>query len=399
MPKEGFTQSSIKVNKSGLVWLLSESDGCILVSDSLFTSKVYNKKTNTLNASAVHNVYEDKHYNSWLLTNNGITLIKSGKLKEPINYLSNQTGQANAFFTAVELDDEIWFGGSQGIIAKYSKNGHSFRTQKLELDADITWMNKLNEQTIIALTDQKGFCTINIYTGNIQFYNSKTQPGLVTKNMSPVAVTQNSQLWYINNKQTGIYLFDFSKQKSYYYPSISEGLTRPVRSTRPYVITDYKGDIWVQPSGGGFSRFNPENHELIPFKYNGYFPKGNFTNNFVSAFFDKQGNLFYSSESAGLVKVVFSENYFKTSSVTNKLIQSSTKDVRSIFQDKTGNVWIGNKQNQIVLLDKNLNKIGSLSSSGQLKENSKWNKVPLIASCKITNRIFGLELAETDSIN
>lgn len=374
IPKEGFSLSNVKVTKSGFVWLLSESDGCILVSDSLFTTKIYNKKLKTLNSSAVYSVYEDEHNNSWLLTNNGLTLVKAGKLNEPINYFSNQTGKTNAFFTTVELDNEIWFGGSNGIIAKYSKSQQSFSTQKLELNANIIWMSKLNEQTIIALTDQKGFCTINIYTGNIQVYNSKTQPGLVTNNIMPIALTQNSQLWFISNRETGIYQFDFSTQKFYDYPSISQGLARPIRPTRPYVITDYKGDIWVQPYGGGFSKFNPSNHELIPFQYNGYFPKGNYTNNFSAAFFDKQGNLWYSSESAGLVKVVFSENNFKTSSVTNKLIQSSTSDVRSIFQDKTGNIWVGNRQNQIVILDKNLNKIGCLSPSGQLKENSKWNK-------------------------
>ena len=374
LSKAGFPLSKIKVNKSGLVWLLSETEGCILVSDSLFTTKIYNKKHNTLRSSAVYSVHEDEKKNSWLLTNNGLTLFKAGKLNQPINYFSNLTGKANSFYTAVELDDEIWFGGSNGIIAKYSKKGHSFRTQKLELDANITRMGKLNDQTILALTDQKGFCTINIYTGNIQVYNSKTQSGLMTNEITPIAVTKNSQLWFVNKQKTGIYLFDFFTQKQYYYPPISQGLARPTRPVSPCVFTDYKGDVWVQPFGGGFSKFNPSNHALIPFKYEDYFPNGNYTNSFVAAFFDKQGNLWYSSESAGLVKVVFSENNFKTSSVTNKLIQSSTKDVRSLFQDKSGNIWVGNKQNQIVILDKNLNQIGSLSSSGQLKKNSKWNK-------------------------
>jgi ligand-binding sensor domain-containing protein len=125
LQKEGFQLSKIKANKSGLVWLLSEKDGCILVSDSLFTAKIYNKKRKTLNASAVYSVYEDEQKNSWLLTNNGLTLIRAANFSQPINYFSNQTGKANSFYTAVELEDEVWFGGSNGIIAKYSKKGHS----------------------------------------------------------------------------------------------------------------------------------------------------------------------------------------------------------------------------------------------------------------------------------
>jgi signal transduction histidine kinase/DNA-binding response OmpR family regulator/ligand-binding sensor domain-containing protein len=374
IPKEGFPLSNIKVSKSGLVWLLSESDGCIAVTNSSFSTKRYNQKLKTLNSSAVYSVYEDENENTWLLTNNGITLVKANKLNQPIHYFSNETGKEISFYTAVELDDEIWFGGSNGIIAKYSKSGHSFGTQKLELDAKITWLSKLNEQTIIVYTDQKGFCTINIYTGKIQVYNSKNQQGLVSNDTKPIAVTQNSQLWYVNNQEKGIYLFDLSTQKQYYYPSVSQGLSRPTVTVLPYVFTDNKGFVWVQPSGGGFSRFDPSTHELIPFKYTEYFPKGNFTNSFITAFFDKQGNLWYSTESSGLVKVVYSENNFKISSVTNKLIESSTKEVRSFLQDKNGNIWVGNKQKQIVILDKNLKKIGSLSPSGKLQENSKWTK-------------------------
>ncbi|TDD94603.1 hybrid sensor histidine kinase/response regulator transcription factor [Flavobacterium cellulosilyticum] len=373
LSKTGFPLSKIKVNKSGLVWLLSETDGCILISDSLFTTKIYSKKQKTLSSSAVYSVHEDEQKNSWLLTDNGLTLVKFDKLSQPINYFSSQNGKTTSFYSAVELDDEVWFGGSNGQIAKYSKKGHSFRTQKIELDATITWMAKLDEQTIVALTDQKGFCTINIFTGSIRIYNSDTVKGLITNNINPIELVKNSQLWFVSNRKTGIYLFDFSEQKLYYYPPILQGLTRPTIPVVPYVFTDYKGDVWVQPYGGGFSKFNPSNHELIPFNYTDYFPNGNFTNSFITTFFDKQGNLWYSTELAGLVKVVFSENNFKTSSVTNKLIESSTKVVRSIFQDKTGNIWVGNKQNQIVVLDKNFNQIGSLSSSGQLKKNSKWN--------------------------
>ena len=281
LPKEGFVHSSVKTSKSGLVWLLSETDGCILV-DSSFNAKVYSKRLNTLNASAVHSVYEDAQKNSWLLTNNGLTLLTKNKLNDPYYYFSNPAGQAKSFYTTVEFDDEIWFGGANGTIAKYSKRGRSFRTQKIELDANITWMKKLDQQTVLAFTDQEGFCTVNIYNGDIQYYNSETLPGLKTKDMSPVALTQNRRLWFLSNEETGINLFDFSTQQLYSYSSNIHGLQIPAAIPRSYVFTDYMGDIWVQPRGGGFSKFNPDNHELKPFDYKGYFPKGNFSNSFLA---------------------------------------------------------------------------------------------------------------------
>ena len=85
-----FTLNKIVSNKSGYTWLLSKYSGCILIKDSSFNTKIYNLKSHTLNASSVRSVYEDDQQNSWLLTSNGITLIRRGKLDKPIVFFSRQ---------------------------------------------------------------------------------------------------------------------------------------------------------------------------------------------------------------------------------------------------------------------------------------------------------------------
>jgi signal transduction histidine kinase/DNA-binding response OmpR family regulator/ligand-binding sensor domain-containing protein len=372
--KEGFPLNKIKVNKSGYVWLLSKTEGCILVSNLSFSTKIYNKKHKNLDASAVHSVYEDNKQNSWLLTNNGITLVKKNNLDRTINYFSTQNQQKKSFYAAVELDDEIWFSGSNGIIAKYSKVSNTFKTQKLELNSDIINLEKLNEDTILAVTDQQGFCTINIYTGNIQIYNSKSNPQIKTTNLVPIAITKNNQFWFANDKEKGIYLFDFIVQKLFYFNSNQQNKEKYAISTAARVVTNKKGEIWVQPNEGDFSKYDPIKHQLIPFTPPPLSFFGNFTNNFNAPFFDKQDNLWYSFQSSGLIKVVFSENNFKPYQKNANSSHSTIKDVRCILQKKDGTIWVSTKQDQIIVLDKNLNKIGCLSPSGQLKENSIWNK-------------------------
>ncbi|WP_281297010.1 hybrid sensor histidine kinase/response regulator transcription factor [Flavobacterium limnophilum] len=368
---KGFHLSKIKVNKSGYVWLLSKEEGCILVSDLSFSTKVYSKKQKNLNASEVHFVFEDKKQNSWLLTNNGISLVKKNKLDKTTQYFSNQK---KSFYTGVELDDEIWFGGSNGIIAKYSKVNHAFKTQKLELNANITSLEKLNEETILAITDQLGFCTINIYTGNIQIYNSRSIPQLKTANLLPITVTKNNQFWFVNANEKGIYLFDFLAQKLFYFNTNQQNTEKNTTLTRAQVVTNKKGEIWVQPNGGNFSKYDPIKHQLTPFTPPPLSRFGNFTNNFSSSFFDRQGNLWFSYQTSGLIKVVFSDNNFKTLQINSNPLQSTVKGVRCIRQTKDGNIWVSTKQKQIVVLDKNLNKIGCLSPSGQWSDNAIWNK-------------------------
>lgn len=366
-----FRLSKVKVNKSGYVWLLSKEEGCILVSDLSFSTKVYNKKNKNLDASEVYSVFEDKKQNSWLLTNNGISLVKKNILDKTTRYFINQK---KSFYAGVELDDEIWFGGSNGIIAKYSKENHAFKTQKLELNANITGLEKLNEETVLAITDQKGFCTINIYTGNIQIYDSKSFPQLKTANLLPITVTKNNQFWFVNNNEKGIYLLDFLAQKLFYFNTNNQKTEKNTVLTRAQVVTNKKGEIWVQPNGGNFSKYDPIKHQLTPFTPPPLSRFGDFTNVFNTSFFDRQGNLWYGYQTSGLIKVVFGDNNFKTLKINSNPLQSTVKGVRCIRQTKNGNIWVGTKQKQIIVLDKNLNKIGCLSPSGQLSENSIWNK-------------------------
>lgn len=359
---KNFTLSKIVSQKSGYVWLLSESSGCILVKDSLFNANVYNKKSNNLHTNNVRFVYEDQQQNSWILTDNGITLIKKDKLNKPIHYFLGKKTSAHSFYSAIEVDHEIWFGASNGIIAKYSKTDHTFRITKLELNANIIRFEKLSNQNILAVTDQKGFCTIDTYTNTIQNYNSKSYPQLKTANLIPISLTKNRLFWFVINNEKGIYLFDFNSKKLKYFSSNSYETKKTSVSDNAFVFTNIRGEVWVQPNGGEFSKFDPITQKLIPLT-----PESTYPSTLHCAYFDKQGNLWYSSQSSGLTKITFNKNNFKTLPFKNT-------EVRCIFQRKNGTIWISTKGNQLIILDENLNKIGCLSPSGKLVENSTWNK-------------------------
>lgn len=357
-----FTVSKIMPQKSGNVWLLSKKSGCILIKDSLFNTKVYNKKSNTLDADNVNTVYEDQQQNSWLLTDNGITLIKKNKLNKPISFFGSKKMIGRAFYSAIEIENEIWFGSSNGMIAKYSKVDHSFKTSKVALNANIISLEKLNDQTILAITDQKGFCTIDTYTNTVQIYTSQSYPELKTTNLVPISVSKNCLFWFFRDKEKGIYLFDFNTKKLKFFHSDSPETKRKSIAEHAIVLTDNKGAVWVQPKGGEFSKFDPITQKLIPLT-----PKSNYQPKFHCAYFDNQGNLWYSSQSSGLSKITFSKNNFKT-------LPFNDTEVRCVFQKKNGNIWASTKGNQLIILDKNLKRIGCLSPSGTLAENSIWNK-------------------------
>lgn len=360
---QDFPLTKIISQKSGNVWLISETSGCILVKDAAFHTKVYNTKSHNLTAANVRYVYEDKQQNSWLLTDNGLTLIKKNRPDQPIHYFSNKKGGVKSFYSAIEVEDEIWFGASNGRIVKYSKTDRTFRTAVLEVNANIIRLEKLNDQTVLAISDQKGFCTIDIHTHALQVYDSKSYPELKTTEMVPISIIQNHLFWFVRDNEKGIYLFDFNTRKlNYFVSDLQEGKKKST-SEHAFVFQN-KGEIWVQPSGGIFSKFDPVTQKLMPLNAES---SAEPLKNFHCAYFDRQGNLWYSSQASGLTKITFSNTNFKTLPFLNS-------EVRCIYQKKDGNIWVSTKGNQLIILDKNLNKIGHLSASGILADNSTWNK-------------------------
>ncbi|KQB41739.1 ATPase/histidine kinase/DNA gyrase B/HSP90 domain protein [Flavobacterium daejeonense] len=375
IPDNNFEIKKIAPNKSGFVWLLSKNNGAILITDKNYSNKIYHTQKHTLNTNIINDVFEDRQKNSWLLTDKGIAAIGFHKTNEKPFYLIPKNNTSNAFYSAVELDDEIWFGGSNGIIIKYDKGTKNYRTQKLELNANVVKIEKLDKQRILAFTDQKGFCTINIFTGQIENYNSTNFPQLNTKNLSYVYLTKGQLLWFINKDNLGISLFNFKTKQLKYFSAKTDIFSATFGPTLPMVLTDSKGDVWVQPRGGNFSKYDPVKNELIPFTASSsYFPNGNFNNNFHIAFFDKQGNLWYNTQTNGVVKVVFSQANFKALHTHNPTIPTIRNDVRALFQDKNKNIWVATKQNQIIIYDKKLNRIGHLSPNGHLQNNVTWQK-------------------------
>ena len=367
---KNFKFGTIEITKSGNVWLLSKNEnGCILVSNAQFDTKLFSKKSNNLNTNKVNTIFEDSEKRSWILTNAGITLVNTFKPNQHSITLLKNNPSAISFFSAVEMGDEIYFGGSKGNLAIYSKENKKLKIKNIELDADIIQLNKIDSHTILAITNHKGFCTIDLLTGTINKYNSTTHPQLRTTDLNPIAFVKNHQLWFISAKEKGIYLFDFKIKKLYYYPGTA---TDPVNAAIPanaFVLTDKRGTVWVQPYRGSFSKFDSDKKELIPFKipndsFDKYSPSGLHT-----VFFDRQGCLWYNKEATGLCKITFNDYKF-----TKSPLQAVPRNVRAIFQDKQKNIWMSTKQKQIILFDKNLHQLAIISTSGKTDQSATWLK-------------------------
>ncbi|MFV0471497.1 MAG: two-component regulator propeller domain-containing protein [Paludibacteraceae bacterium] len=362
--------AKIFIQPSGKIWLIIDSNGCILLKDSTFVLDTYNTKNENLISNKINNIIEDTNKNTWILTDNGIEFIAdNGKSKQ---YFTEKTGESDngqEFFTGVELENEIWFGSENGRIWRITKTGGKSRLLQLSFHSNITHFIKISENQLGIFSDSEGFAVVNLKDNSTRFFNSKNLTGLSSNHIVPVCVDKAQNLWFETNElginrlnpETGDY-------KNYKVSTVDVmGFVAPPLS---FVIEDVNGRLWIQPKGGGFSLYDKEKDILKPFFNSPMSENWLFSNSLHSAFSDKQGNLWLGTHSHGLEKVIFDMSFFTTTRISNQKYLQTANEVRAVFEDDDSNLWVSTKDRKLTVFDKNKKRLGEIGVDGNLHANS-----------------------------
>lgn len=376
-----FQTSNIEIKRSGKVWFLSKKNGCILVKDSLFNTSFFNIEKGNLTAKTVNTVFEDSNKNSWLLTENGLTLIPATSTKSTSYFYENNSNspQKQSFYSAVELNKTILFGSQNGRVWSYNKSNGKFQLLQLPVNSAIKKAEKIDPQQLIFITENEGFVLFNLENQTSTVFNTNTLKNLKSNNIEEAYLIDSRYLWFITD-ELGIYRFDAkTKQLAFYQPqkiNTSISLFPP----KTFVIKDTNGRLWIQPKGGCFSLYNPNTDLLEPFHNDKIETDWGTTSNFLHcAYSDRQGNLWISPRSHGLQKVVFPLNYFKNYTISdNKKEELYSNEVRAIFENEDGHLWISTKDDRLNIFNKDKKRIGCLTPSGEIVANAFF---PAAAYC------------------
>lgn len=346
----------------------------------------------------VWSVMEDRSGNMWFCTNEGVS--KYGG-KAFISYTSaHGLGNSNVWSIAEDLAGNIWFGTTGGGVSKF--NGKSFvnytvdqglcnNTVKsiLEDKAGNIWLGTNNgvskydgksfvsHTTVQGLTNNYVYCIAEDKMGNIWFgtngggvskYNGKsfvnytTSDGLASNVVKSIMVDRIGNVW-LGTDGGGVSKYDGKSILNY---TTAQGLA----NNYVYSITeDETGNIWFSTSGGGISKY--EGKSFVNYtKDQGMahsnvwsiaedkkgnlwvgtnggvsrFDGNNFTNyisdqidNFTLCIMeDKAKNIWFGTYSEGVYR--YDGNNFTNYNIAQGLPNST---VRSMIQDKKGNMWFG----------------------------------------------------------
>lgn len=374
-----FNIVSIEVMPQGSVWLLTENEGAIRVTTNKDTHKlstdIYSSKSGLLPAQKVLKVCQDKALNEWLLTDNGLAMIRLNE-KPPILYFA-ETKDGNehnlqTFYSFQELGNEIFFGSDKGRVWYYQKKHERFQLLELPVKSNIIGVNSVSDNELVITTRNEGFYTYNLTTKEIKSYNKATCKNFPAYKLMSTYVDKQNEVWFELNQPGGVCHFNPSTKLLTYEVMLIEPGSAARSEPAFHIHEDVNGRLWVHPFGGGFSYFDRERNKLIPFYNKLDSPDWKFSNKLHSTLSDRQGNLWICTHSKGLEKVSFIDNDFKLEVPYPHDYESLSNEVRALYVDKDQNLWVSVKEGIIRIYNSEKEYIGYLTQSGTIAKSGPY---------------------------
>ncbi|NDW13740.1 hybrid sensor histidine kinase/response regulator [Bacteroides sp. 214] len=370
-----FKLSNIKMFASGNIWLVSNENGCVCVNDSTFTVEVYNKDNGRLKSNHVQSVFEDKNQQVWILTNNGLSLLRKDETIPTSYFFENTTGNGiQSFFAATELSDKILFASNKGRIWEYDKALEKFNLLQVPTDANLTAFLQLTADEILITTETDGFFVCRLSDNSFDHYNTTTVAKL-KDNKIRMLLLDNKQRFWFETEEIGIYQFDRETKKiSYYVVDINDPSIKAIPPASD-IVQDIHGQLWIHPRGGGFSFYDEETDKLVPFHNNVASSEWRFSNILHSLYSDKQGNLWFCTRTHGLEKATFNNNRFKTIIPNPKDNTPIANEVRAVLQDCHRRLWVATKDQRLAIYDDHYHLLGYFSQNGTIGQKQPFEGI------------------------
>lgn len=252
----------------------------------------------------------------------------------------------------VDSEGNIWFGSNGGGVFRYDGNTFENYTEEYGLSSNQVFSIIEDNNKHLWFGTQNG---LNKFDGNTfehiplphqdigGVWLSKVYPVINPNAAHALAKGKNDDVW-IGTAGGGAYHYDGENFKSYLVEIGKKQEDSLYHNWIPDITEDKEGNIWfASMTHGGVSRFDGE-------KFTQYLVEDGLSDNMVRTIFcDKSGNIwigYNGNRNSGLTfyNGKSFKNYFKEDGLCNKRI-------RAIYEDKNGEIWLGAGQGNLCIYD------------------------------------------------
>ena len=308
------------VCNEGILHLSENSDGS--VSDHLHPMQ---------GSATAHFIVSDKNGNIWYddagkLARRNINDNDSALITLP------SAGNSVVLTTATLSSDGLWFAGNNGMMWRYSISDNRIEPVAVMPGAELTSITQLSQHEFMVGTDRHGLFIYNTISGKVSNIAGADKIGHV------IAVVNDScGIVWVETDRTGIWRYRLSDMSLKHLSQQIDTKYAPLRSNL-IILQDKEHNTWVNPFGGGFSKYDKETDRLVN-------PLSGLTNMIHAAYIDRQGNLWLSTYETGIDCLNLKQQQFRLHDM-----RASSRDigeVRAMLQDNNNNLIFATKDQQL----------------------------------------------------
>lgn len=340
---------------AGWVWLQTKNDGIFGASQGALTKEQviqykkdaaaeYRLPSNTINFFHI-----DNQKRIWIGTPDGLSCLEASTAGIFTNSKIVPPAMATDInCTVVEEDpDHVYFGLADGKLITFEKRSNTFAVRKIAAGrinallrskkSNVLYASSsFGEVIIVTLSDQQ-ITTVNYHT---------------KESLSSLYEDKTGGLW-IEPEKLGAIRFD-PQNRSFQLFSLNTGtIVNDPNNRYFWVLEDYKGTVWVSMKGRGFGYFNPTGKSL---EYVLTTPEGanySLPANITGHYYDNAGILWLTTREGSLVKIVIQDNDFGQQNLVDQESAKSGNEVRVMYNDHQGRLWIGTKLSGLTVFQNN----------------------------------------------
>ena len=294
-------------------------------------------------------------------------LIRPGE-KTPVSYFVETkerfSDPKQAFYAVQENETEICFGSDRGRVWRYQKENGQFELLELPTRSRISSINSVEPNKVVIATSTDGFFVYNLKTKEYVHYSHVTCRDLPSAPIVSAYVDKTSEVWFEQEEPGVVAHFNpftgILKREQIRVEPTAADRSRPSF----HIHEDVNGYLWVHPYGGGFSFYDREKNQLVPFYDELGSSDWRFSNKIHSSFSDTQGNLWICTHSKGLEKVTFRSVQFSMMTPEEHNYESLSNEVRALCEDNNKNIWVGLKDGRLRIYDSDHKYLGFLTENG-----------------------------------
>lgn len=356
--------NEIHLLDDGSVWLTNNKTGgedCFRVSNQPDEISVerFSSNTGDLLSTKINRIFLDKKKNTWILSDKGIDLLKKSAEK-PVHLMKENVNQGmNAI---VEIGNRLYIGGEQGKLMVFDQDKGTFEQISTPAAGTIIDLRMINKRQLFVLSNRDVFYTYLIDSKSFRTYSLNN---LSVNEIFGCYQDKHANLW-IDTKFQGAIIFNPLSGLLRVLPTRAIDEYSPTFSPVFKVVEDKFDNLWVLTKSGGFFYYNRAADRLDPFYNDPSSKDRKFSNLIHTAMTDREGNLWLSTYSQGIDKVVFRHSQFSFMRPFDLPAYSIRNEVRSVFRDSRNRLWVGSRKGYVYLYDAQNHYKGMLGFDGRL---------------------------------